>query len=570
MKKTTIAVFALTALLLVGCGGGGEASETTAPAETTAPVTEATETTLTLASGGKAAYSLIRSDENEDEGFIDVFKRAGDKLKGKTGVQFVLGNDWVKRGQEPDSSLPEILVGPTNRPETAAVAARVGDNGYAVAIEGQKIVVYGTGRDNLTQAVNTLIEQITVEGDTATLTLPVEGIVKAGSPTFFAKGSAEGYVIVAAEADRASAEKLAKHIEDSFGYELAVVDAKTPETEREIVIGDCGRADAKSAIDAVTSDIAYTVTATGKRLVLGGRSSFANSMAVNAFIETYANAAYHDVLHLPDGIKEEKSAMDNAQYAERTTGTDLRIMSFNILSEEWNDKIPVKGRDDIISAALFTYMPDVIGWQELSEVWYNTLIPVLGDAYPFVNRHTAEGAGNYTGMSYNPKTVKLLESGCELFSQGNSPRLRLMNWALFEKLEGGQKFIVMNTHLDITQDKRLVQAPEMAKRVGELETKYACPVIITGDYNCNKDSEEYRLFVQGAGVKDAQWNAVTAVNADYKSYHNVYETAGLGTSAIDHITYTTGVTALLYYNNNSVPTINASDHNPLLVDFKFD
>lgn len=570
MKIKTIATLALAALLLVSCGGNGDAQETTVPAETTAPVTEATEATLTLVSGGEAIYTLVRADETEDEGFIDVFKRAADKLKGKTGLAFRLGNDWIKRGSTPDPALPEILLGRTNRPESAAVAARVGRGGSAVAIEGQKVVIYGTGRDALTRAVNTFIDALTVEGDTVTLTLPVGGIIEGTTDLFFENGRAEDYVIVAAEQDKAAAETLADAFEDAFGYKPAVNDAKSASAAREIVVGDCGRSEVSALFDSLPSPVAYTMTVSDEKLILGGGTAFANVQAVNRFIEQFANEAYHAALHVPTDLKEIESAMVNAKYVERTEGSDLRIMSFNILSQEWNDKIPISGRDAIVGAALFTYMPDVIGWQELSDAWYRALDNMIEDEYTFVNRNTAEGAGNYTGMSYNPKTVKLIESGCELFSKGNSPRLRLMNWGLFEKLEGGKRFIVMNTHLDITQDKRLVQAPEMAARVKSLGEKYNCPVIITGDYNCNKNSQEYGIFVKGAEVKDAQWTAKTTVNADYTSTHKVYSSSGKGDTAIDHITYTTGVAPLFYYNNNSVPTINASDHNPLLVDFKLD
>ena len=108
----------------------------------------------------------------------------------------------------------------------------------------------------------------------------------------------------------------------------------------------------------------------------------------------------------------------------------------------------------------------------------------------------------------------------------------------------------------------------MGKKVKALQEAYGCPVITTGDYNCPRNSAEYKLFLETAGVVDAQWNSVKAVNNYYKTHHGVGAEAPSGESAIDHITYTDGVESLFYINHNSSPTINVSDHNPIMADLK--
>lgn len=90
------------------------------------------------------------------------------------------------------------------------------------------------------------------------------------------------------------------------------------------------------------------------------------------------------------------------------------------------------------AATILTYLPDVIGLQEVTSTWYKRLGPMIENKYQFVNQRTAENLVNYSGMAYNVETVKPIESGCELFSQGNSGNLRLMNWGLFETIAGGE------------------------------------------------------------------------------------------------------------------------------------
>ena len=58
-------------------------------------------------------------------------------------VTFGLGTDWVGRGQEPDSTSYEILVGKTNRNETKLFLESLAPNEYGFAAIGNKIVVAG-------------------------------------------------------------------------------------------------------------------------------------------------------------------------------------------------------------------------------------------------------------------------------------------------------------------------------------------------------------------------------------------------------------------------------------------
>ncbi len=577
MKIKPVMLSALLALTLAvtGCGGEQTADETTTPLETTAPVTEAQPTSLTLTDGGAAVYPLVRADLAEGD-MIAMLQQLISRLETDTGCRFMLTTDWIKRDTVPDSSIPEILFGPTNRPETLTIAKQVGYGGYAVAIEGKKVVIYGGTADAQQKAAEAFLGAVSKnDAGELMLDLPAGGIIEAGQAPFFANGDASDYVIVAGEEDQATAQTLQTAIRKKYGYELPIKRPTDAETAREILLGDSGRKQSDTVLAAITSPIGYQAELDGEKVVLAGASKFATKQVVDYFVQNYVETDFSAVLQIPADLAYGYAGLTGAEYVELTEGADVRIMSFNLLTELWDAKVPVEGRDEIVAAALLTYLPDVIGLQEVSAKWYERLVPMVKDQYTFVNEKTAEGKVNYSGMAYNKDKVKLITTGCELFSLGNSGNMRLMNWAVFETLAGGERFALINTHLDINRTDgtpansyRLVQAKEMGEKVLVLQKEYGCPVIITGDYNCNRNTEEYKLFVETAGVKDAQWTSEQAVNNDYKTYHTIGVTADKSDGAIDHITYTEGVTSLFYMNHIDAPIRDSSDHNPIMADLK--
>ena len=577
MKIKCVILFLLAALLLVlpACGDAGSALDTTSPAETTAtPETEPQSTAVALTEGGKARYTLIRGDL-AGSAVVDLVQSLAKQLNEAADTSFSLATDWVKRGTEPDSSTLEILFGNTNHAETLVVARRVGYDGYGVAIEGNKIVVYGSTNAAQKKAMKAFVGALKKNdaGETV-LDLPAGGLFEQGDAPFFIDRDASNYVIVADEANKALATELQTAIRKAYGYELPINRPTDAETACEILVGDCSRANTDALIDTFTSPVGYALKTDGKKILLVGASDFGTTQAVDYFVQNYVENEYSAVLQMPADVNYGYVGLTGAEHVELTEGADIRIMSYNILTELWNDKLPVEGRDEIVAATLLTYMPHVIGLQEVSAKWYERLVPMVKEHYTFVNEKTAEGKVNYSGMAYNPSKVKLITSGCELFSQGNSGNMRLMNWAVFETVSGGERFALINTHLDINRTDgspknayRLVQAKEMGEKVLALQKEYSCPVIITGDYNCNRSTDEYKLFVETAKVKDAQWDASASVNNTYVTYHNVGVVSAAGDTSIDHITYTEGATALFYKNHIEPPICDASDHNPIMADF---
>ncbi len=317
-------------------------------------------------------------------------------------------------------------------------------------------------------------------------------------------------------------------------------------------------------------------TESGGTKEVGGTASAAPEQTVDTSPESTPDTGEQteDSTVPPDTDTSDTDMPDDTPDDPPAEGAKIRIVSYNVLSELFGDRLSVSGRDKVVGDFINSVLPDVVGLQEMSTNWYSSLGKLIDDKYVFINQLNGLGQTNNTGLAYNKEKVELLQSRCEIFSVGDKD-IRLMNWGYFEQIESGERFIVMNTHWNTsvsTEPKnefRLIHAGEMGARVAELAYDFECPVIVTGDYNTGCDSEEFKLYEGLAKVKDAQTNADERVNAEYATLHEVGAEPQKDSAPIDHITYTAGVRALYFENFITLPYINASDHTPILCDFIF-
>ena len=168
MKRVISIFFALMlALSAQACTGGEKAPIETAADSTEAIPTE-TEPTVTdislLNENGEALYRIVRPDEGSETEIqlaIDLKK----SLRELTGTTFELTNDFLMPNETLDSvaEVPEILIGATNRPESAEAREGLTVNEYAIRVVGTKIVIAG-GCDLMTErAVSAFLSMINAE-----------------------------------------------------------------------------------------------------------------------------------------------------------------------------------------------------------------------------------------------------------------------------------------------------------------------------------------------------------------------------------------------------------------------
>lgn len=272
----------------------------------------------------------------------------------------------------------------------------------------------------------------------------------------------------------------------------------------------------------------------------------------------------------------------------RAEGSNLRIMSFNILASDWSNKPAVKGRDDKVRDVISRYKPDVVGLQEVNAEWYESLENNFS-TYKLVNEdnNKINFKVNYSTIAYNTETVNLIRWGQSAYMVNYNKNCRNFMWAIFElKSEPGKQFMVTSTHFDLTSDRRVHQAIEMSGLVRIIEGIFKIPVYCTGDFNMREDSEEYMTFMEMLSYKSAKYasekKGLVAVTThlgdgtgsadDYTSgYYKLgkvsYRQSKINSiKSIDHI-FVPEETRVLYYDTIVDETaLEASDHCPIYAD----
>ena len=149
MKKLLSMLFVLL-LLFSSCSNAGdviettEAADTTTEAETTAEMieTEPLPDPLTIYEENKTTYQVVYRDDDDS---LSSQNAAGlaKKLSSLGFSMIRTKSDLYKK------ESPEILIGPTKRPESTEVLESLPENSYAITIKNGSLVIVGTS-DTLT------------------------------------------------------------------------------------------------------------------------------------------------------------------------------------------------------------------------------------------------------------------------------------------------------------------------------------------------------------------------------------------------------------------------------------
>ena len=579
MKKTPIIVLSLLLALifLTSCAGDVEVPHTCG--EDTAEQTEdggifveLAEHVL-IADATSYAYTLVRATDANTH-IIDCFRSINRKLKEFTGTDHLGSDDWLMPGTDADGRF-EILLGNTARAESAEVLDAIGIDDYAIVKVNNKIVIAAHTKDRLSEAVERFVnELLTVEGEGDDLKVFfTENVWVKGnkSALFDAENPLSDYRIVCRQDSTdamSAATTLQKNLKKAYGTELPIATDDEPETEKEIIVGRCSRPLSQKYLTAPSTD--YYIVNEGKQLLIGCNMDYFAKMAVESFCAEYVHPYYSNTLKIErDTIMKETPYSFN-ETNELTAGSDIRVMSFNVLCELWNDQLPVEGRDQSVVAAIKYFSPDVVGIQEVSDVWYKSFDTLFENEYVFTDKKNENGETNFSTLAYNTAKVRLLEHGTQIFSQGNSPKLRLVTWGYFEKIADGKKFVAVSTHWDLGSNPQFltVHAEEMAQIVKDLGAKYSCPVVTTGDYNCKESSTYYKTFIEKSGYQDSKYTAAV-VNRACVTTHKVGTTpSDKKADCIDHIFGSPEVTFTYYNVLLDKFLIDASDHCAIYADVK--
>ena len=135
LKRCFFIAAVLLILFLAGCSGSSGQTETSAPPA--AP-------DFVLAENGASTFVIIRSEFASKEE-IAVATALRTLIQEATGVQLTLKEDFLKKGTQYEEAAAEILVGATNRAESAAAGEGLKSQDYRILQQGTRLAIaFGT------------------------------------------------------------------------------------------------------------------------------------------------------------------------------------------------------------------------------------------------------------------------------------------------------------------------------------------------------------------------------------------------------------------------------------------
>lgn len=582
LKSILIALLLIASLVFSACNGENEVTvENTSESQTINEQVETQE--VVIATDGKPLYNLIRYiDAIDDE--VSLLIDFRNTLNDNYGLSFALSADWTSPKNAPPADACEIVIGLTCREATQQVLNKynMGIGDFAIEIcENNKIVIVAPDYSDLQNAFDYFYEHLEVEKDAET---GVDQLVYTGGnyaycveqPHIMESISQLSEFKIVYDKNgkyKKYAENISKAIKKNYSIVLEVVSETEPQSEHEIIVGVPANTSRFDYDYWKINGISYIVATSNSSILIGGVTESAVKAGVDYFIEKYVRTGNIVSMNLLANAEEGFNAFAAGDDAKLTEGADTRIMSFNILSEEWDAAAVMEGRDVRVSSIILNYRPDVAALQEVSNAWYPILQNYIGDVYQFTRKKIPSGSGTYTTLMYNKETTKLIEEGIHLYSVGNSQRLRSIVWGVFESIVTQQRYIVFSTHWDVNaerQPNRMIQAAEMAELALSMNKKYNADVFVCGDYNASESTQEYKLFLDKSGFVDAKTSA-KEIKLACKTYHTLFQSVSTGTyESIDHITFSLETKPKVLFYNTLIQdyVIDASDHCPIYIDVK--
>ncbi len=219
----------------------------------------------------------------------------------------------------------------------------------------------------------------------------------------------------------------------------------------------------------------------------------------------------------------------------------LNVMSYNIRyskgqdgTNSWVFRYPAS------AMMILDQKPDIVGIQEALEDQFEYLGDyVEGYKIVGVGREDGKKKGEIMAILYNTQTLSLVKWGTFWLSETpkkpskgwDAACFRTATWAVMKDKRNGQKFVMVNTHLDHKGvEARRNGLALILSKLSEVNPK-GLPIVITGDFNVYPDVPELSDFRKA--VKDAR---ETAFQTDHEGTYNGWGKAEPG-KIIDYIWY---------------------------------
>ena len=511
-----------------------------------------------------------------------------DSIQEKTGLTLtaVLGTD----GAPADS---EIILGyDATREITTSAYSSIPVGSYGVYTEGSSAVLAVWDESDLQAAADLFVETCLTQQGNRWYVLPHS--VADNAADVKAAALSAYRIVYAADADSALVNvfipNLQQYLLDTYGVRVeAVSDAASP-TPYELVIGDTNRTteEVRAYLEGNTAILPtqQAIVPVESRFFILGRNAGNVSLALSRLLDGLdehligQGTVWHPLAPVSLTAWEEayvSSPMVTTDRAEVAEGTDLRIMSYNILNQDYVPDNPLPPeRDEEFAAVLFYYMPDVVGVQEANLAWHESFDLLFGPSglyLPACRYHDGENTAQTTFL-YNPLTVKLIDEYVIHYTDWDDSDIRVVSFAVFEKLSDGKRFVMTNTHPAPHAEYYSGHIDELIRIKTEEFAKYAdLPIIMTGDFNTRESQAQYNQILSSLGMTDARYDEGVELVRDVCTYTSLPSGEAVGGTVtqanrnnIDHIFINDKLNSLLFNVVIDHNVVNISDHLPIYAD----
>ncbi len=208
----------------------------------------------------------------------------------------------------------------------------------------------------------------------------------------------------------------------------------------------------------------------------------------------------------------------------------IKVMSFNIRVGLANDgENHWQHRKALALARIQAFGPDLLGLQECLDDDQAEFVRANLPTYHFHGIHRGGPGGTALEMApllFRQPSFRLLDTGCFWLSEtpevagskswgSNYPRT--VTWAKLACLASGRVLTFVNTHFDYHPPAIAGDAQVLGQWLDQLREEET-PLIITGDFNADKDSQAYRALTEGGELIDA-FRQLHPLGTDEVTYH---------------------------------------------------
>ncbi|MDT0687027.1 endonuclease/exonuclease/phosphatase family protein [Autumnicola psychrophila] len=254
----------------------------------------------------------------------------------------------------------------------------------------------------------------------------------------------------------------------------------------------------------------------------------------------------------------------------------MRLITYNIKYANENDgENSWSKRKEALASLIRFYEPDLLPLQEAKKEQLDYFQANLKQYnYLGVGRNDGKAEGEFTAILYNTAKFDVLQNNTFWLSETpeepskgwDAAYPRICTYALFQEKESSNKFWHFNTHFDHRGDKAREESAKLLWQKIEEVNRKNFPVILTGDFNLEPDSNGIR-FLSGK-LNDSKTITKEPAFGPEKTF-NAYDYGKAPISRIDYVFTSKGVEVSKYgVLNNSYEQKYPSDHFPVMVELQ--